>query len=94
MIQNLHQEFMNRNKTHHNILDIRNIGVILAITIKSDSNETYFNYLRDNIYDFFIEKNILVRPLGNVIYVMPPYCISKEELNLIYRTILDLLNKI
>ena len=94
MIQNSHQLFMKENQNHPHILDVRNIGVILAITIKSDSNETYFNYLRDNIYDFFIERKIILRPLGNVIYVMPPYCISKDELKLIYTTILELLDKI
>ena len=94
MIQNSHLQFISKNKNNNQIIDVRNLGVILAITIKSDSNETYFNYLRDNIYDFFIERKIILRPLGNVIYVMPPYCISNEELHIIYSAILELLKRL
>lgn len=39
---------------------------------------------------FFYERGILLRPLGNVVYVLPPYCISKQELQSIY-SILELL---
>ncbi|MAJ44208.1 MAG: adenosylmethionine--8-amino-7-oxononanoate transaminase [Candidatus Marinimicrobia bacterium] len=94
MIRKSHIDFIRENKNNNQILDIRNIGVILAITIKSDSNESYFNYLRDNIYDYFIKRKIILRPLGNVIYVMPPYCISSDELQLIYFTILELLKSL
>ena len=94
MIRQSHLQFIEENKNKNQILDIRNLGVILAITIKSDNNETYFNYLRDNIYDFFIERKIILRPLGNVIYIMPPYCISSEELQIVYNAIIELLEKL
>ena len=94
MIQNSHLQFIEENKNNNQISDIRNIGVIIAITIKSESNETYFNYLRDNIYDFFIERKIILRPLGNVIYIMPPYCICSEELQFVYNTILELFERL
>ena len=94
MIKNSHLQFIKKNKNNNQILDIRNLGVILAITIKSDSKYTYFNYMRDNIYNFFIQRKIILRPLGNVIYIMPPYCISSEEIQIIYNAILELLEKL
>jgi adenosylmethionine-8-amino-7-oxononanoate aminotransferase len=36
---------------------------------------------------FFLERGILLRPLGNVIYVMPPYCVIPAELDLVYDAI-------
>ncbi|HXA01099.1 MAG TPA: hypothetical protein VNW99_03870, partial [Cytophagaceae bacterium] len=52
----------------------------------------YFNNLRDYSYDFFMKRDILLRPLGNVIYFLPPYIITKEERAKVYQAILDLLN--
>ena len=36
---------------------------------------------------FFRDRDILLRPLGNTIYVMPPYCITAEQLESVYRVI-------
>ncbi|RWC88894.1 MAG: adenosylmethionine--8-amino-7-oxononanoate aminotransferase BioA, partial [Mesorhizobium sp.] len=33
---------------------------------------------------FFLERGFLVRPLGNVIYVLPPYCLTSDELDRLY----------
>jgi adenosylmethionine---8-amino-7-oxononanoate aminotransferase len=40
--------------------------------------------MRDRLYHFFLNKGILLRPLGNVLYVLPPYCIQADELKFIY----------
>jgi len=39
------------------------------------------------MYDFFMERGIILRPLGNIIYIIPPYCITEVELNSIYQAI-------
>jgi adenosylmethionine-8-amino-7-oxononanoate aminotransferase len=36
---------------------------------------------------FFLARGVLLRPLGNTIYVMPPYCVTGEELDLVYAVI-------
>ncbi len=69
------------------VRSIRNLGVILAIELETNQETSYINEARSTIYDYFLEKNILLRPLGNVLYVLPPYCITNEELQTIYQAI-------
>ena len=72
----------------------RNLGTITALEIKTGDNTSYFNTLRDTIYQHFMRKNILLRPLGNIIYVLPPYCITADELKHIYSEIELFLNQL
>ncbi len=60
------------------------MGTILAMDFESNEQTSYFNPLRDRLYQFFLGKGIILRPLGNTVYVMPPYCISNEELVMVY----------
>lgn len=86
MIANAHFNFVKKWKGHPKLKRCESLGTILALEYK-DKNCTYFSTLSDSLYQFFIERKILLRPLGNVLYVLPPYCISKDELTLIYNTI-------
>ncbi len=48
------------------------------------------------LYNFFAKMGLLLRPLGNTIYVMPPYCTAADELERVYAAIAkaaDLLNE-
>ncbi len=78
--------------SHPKITDIRIQGTILAIELYTSEGTSYFSNIRDIAYQFFIEKGILIRPLGNVIYLLPPYCISEEDLSYIYECIEEFLN--
>jgi adenosylmethionine-8-amino-7-oxononanoate aminotransferase len=81
-------------QTHARVKDIRRCGTILAIELETGTDTGYLNGQRDFIYRFFLERNILMRPLGNIIYVLPPYCITTEQLDEIYQQIESLLNTI
>ena len=50
--------------------------------------------MRDVMYRFFISKKIVLRPIGNVIYLLPPYCISNEELEYVYASIREFLEQL
>ena len=93
-ISTQHHQFVSNVMNHPHVEDARALGVVLAVSVKSGSEESYFNYLRDRLYNFFIHRKILLRPLGNVIYIMPPYCIADEELNMVYTAIYDLLDEL
>lgn len=82
-----HLAFVEQIKNNPNIAFPRVKGTILALDVKSDAQTNYANAVRDEINHFFLDRGILLRPLGNTLYVMPPYCISKEDLAFIYKTI-------
>jgi len=79
-----HEQFALRIFGHTKVRTIRQTGTILAIEWETGNNTSYFNSLRDDLYNFFLEQDIILRPLGNIIYIMPPYCITNEQLDYIY----------
>jgi adenosylmethionine---8-amino-7-oxononanoate aminotransferase len=86
-----HTIFLERMKGCKGVKDIRSLGTILAIELASFGDTSYFNEARHKLYPFFLERNILLRPLGNVVYILPPYIISDAELDKIYEAIEELL---
>ena len=91
-IENAHQNFSKKLLGHPLVKNLRQQGVILAFDIDNAHNTSYFNNLRDRIWQFFINKKLLLRPLGNTVYILPPYCITAEELTKVYNGIEELLN--
>jgi adenosylmethionine-8-amino-7-oxononanoate aminotransferase len=90
-ISGRHKEFAEKIKSNKKVKEVRCLGTILAIEFSGE--EGYFSKMRNEIYQFFISKGILIRPLGNVIYLVPPYCISDEDLDYIYNAIIEFLEK-
>jgi adenosylmethionine-8-amino-7-oxononanoate aminotransferase len=86
-ISHAHGEFVAKNKGRKAVNKMRCLGTILTIELQTSEGTSYFNEIRNKIYSFFLERNILLRPLGNVFYVLPPYVISEKELNAIYTAI-------
>ncbi len=41
-----------------------------------------------------MEKSVYLRPLGNTLYLMPPYCITEDELNTVYQVIRSILTEL
>lgn len=87
-----HHLFLNQIKTHPLVADVRQTGTILALEVANKNKSTYFSDIKDKAYDFFIEKGLLIRPLGNVIFLNPPYCITTDELKFAYNTITEFLD--
>ncbi len=79
-----HAGFIKRIGEHMRVESARQTGTILAIEWRTETGTSYFDDLRDLLYDYFLNRGILMRPLGNVIYVLPPYCISDEDLDHVY----------
>ena len=91
-ISSHHKTFITKINNHAAVEDARSLGTILAIELKTTGRSSYSNDIRKRIYQFFIDRDILLRPLGNTFYVVAPYCISGDELNHIYTTIEEFLN--
>jgi adenosylmethionine-8-amino-7-oxononanoate aminotransferase len=79
-----HTRFIDRVKSSASIKEIRSLGTILAVELNSHQKSSYSNNLRMEISKFFMDNNILLRPLGNIFYLVPPYCITNSELEFIY----------
>ncbi|MES2701369.1 MAG: adenosylmethionine--8-amino-7-oxononanoate transaminase [Bacteroidota bacterium] len=90
-ISDAHAAFAATTTGHACINDIRHLGTILAIELTSDS-ASYHSNMRDMLYKFFLDRGIIMRPLGNIIYILPPYCITTHELQTIYFAITELLH--
>lgn len=83
-----HLEFSKQLEGHSLIEEVRQLGTILAIELKADKTG-YVSDIRNKLYDHFISEGVLLRPLGNVIYILPPYCITDEELSSVYNCVIS-----
>jgi adenosylmethionine-8-amino-7-oxononanoate aminotransferase len=90
-VNHCHLDFENKIKNHPKVRTTRVLGVIFALEIKSDKKESYYGTLRNKLYYFFIENGVILRPVGNVVYVLPPYVITNCQLQKVYQTIEDAL---
>jgi adenosylmethionine-8-amino-7-oxononanoate aminotransferase len=82
-----HLAFQDKIKTHTKVKTTRVLGTIFALEIKIDAVESYYGSMRNKLYDFFIENGIIIRPVGNIVYILPPYVITDEQLQKVYAVI-------
>jgi adenosylmethionine-8-amino-7-oxononanoate aminotransferase len=66
----------------------RTCGTISALDLVVD-DQGYLASVGPKLYEFFLSRGLLLRPLGNTIYLMPPYCITRDELARAYDAIRD-----
>lgn len=66
--------------------NIRRTGTITALDLKVD-DAGYLANAGPKLQAFFASRNVLLRPLGNTIYVMPPYCVTQDDIDAIYAAI-------
>lgn len=93
-INKQHLLFKEKIEKHPRVANVRIKGVILAFEIVREEGEDYYSDFRNRLYEFFIENGIILRPVGNVIYVLPPYIISDQLLANIYEIVQLAIEKI
>ncbi|MEO6520904.1 MAG: adenosylmethionine--8-amino-7-oxononanoate transaminase [Mucilaginibacter sp.] len=86
-IEERHARFALKIGHHPKLKEVRQIGTIIAMEWETGGQTSYFSNLRDKLYQHFLKAGIILRPLGNVLYILPPYCISNEQLDYIYTEI-------
>jgi adenosylmethionine-8-amino-7-oxononanoate aminotransferase len=82
-----HLQFQKHIELHPKVTTTRVLGVIFALEIETDSAASYYGTLRNKLYDFFIENGIILRPVGNIVYILPPYIITDEQLQKVYEVV-------
>jgi adenosylmethionine-8-amino-7-oxononanoate aminotransferase len=85
-IARIHSERLEALRDLHQVGETRQIGTIGAIELRAE-DAGYLSSMRPKLYQFFLERGVLLRPLGNVVYVLPPYVISPDELHRVYDVI-------
>ncbi|MBB5437379.1 adenosylmethionine-8-amino-7-oxononanoate aminotransferase [Pedobacter sp. AK017] len=93
-IESRHQIFSESIIGHPKLKNVRQNGTILVMEWQTEGDTSYLNGLRDRLYLYFLERGIILRPLGNILYILPPYVISDEDLAYIYQNILTALEEI
>lgn len=91
-IAQAHKSFIETHGSNPIFKSARSLGTILSLEIEVGAESSYFSSIRTDAYQFFLENELLMRPLGNVIFVNPPYCISPTELSNVYEKIMEFLN--
>ena len=88
----LQKTFIESIQLHQQVKNARCFGTIAAIELQTDGESNYFNSKGKEAYQFLLKKGIILRPLGNVITIIPPYCISEEDLKIVYQGVIEYLN--
>ena len=72
---------------HPRIINPRQLGTVIAVEVEG-AGDGYMSDLGPRLKAAFTQRDVLLRPLGNTVYVMPPYCIGEDDLTRIHDTIL------
>lgn len=86
-IHQSHLAFESKIKVHPKVKTTRVLGVIFALEVKTESEESYYGTMRNKLYHFFIENGVILRPVGNIVYILPPYVMTSPQLEKVYDTI-------
>ncbi len=91
----LHQYLMDIHwRDHPALINHRICGTIAAVDLKGQGEDSYFNSVAGQLREKFLQEGLLVRPLGKVIYLMPPYCIDDSTLERAYKTIAKVISSV
>lgn len=94
IISELNCSFAQNLSSHSKVKEVRVKGTILAIELNTGEKSDYLNEIKHFLFPYFLKHGIIVRPLGNIVYIVPPYCITENELKHVYNTIINCLEEI
>ena len=81
---------------HNNVVELRQTGMITAFELAQDKiTKQLFPWQERRgltVYNYALKHNLLIRPLGNTIYFMPPYVITQEEIDLMTNVVKEAIN--
>jgi adenosylmethionine-8-amino-7-oxononanoate aminotransferase len=92
-IAKIHEERLPKLAGHPAVADTRMIGTVAALELRAE-DASYLSELRPKLYSFFLDKGVLLRPLGNIVYILPPYITSREDLHYVYDVIAESLDMV
>ena len=87
-----HQRAVTHFRQRPDVRNPRSMGTILAMEVIGDDN-SYTATIGPTLNRMFLEQNVLLRPMGSTLYVLPPYCISPDDLEHLYDCIDNTLDR-
>ncbi|MCO4099057.1 MAG: adenosylmethionine--8-amino-7-oxononanoate transaminase [Gemmatimonas sp.] len=81
-IEQLHTEQLSVLRGARGVKAVRQIGTVAAVEL--DAPAGYLSDIGRELAAFSLQQGVLIRPLGNVAYCLPPYCTTNDELRLVY----------
>ncbi len=82
-----HGKAVSRFEAREDVDAVRHQGTLLALDVRVEGTQGYLSALGPKLYEAVLAQDILLRPIGNTIYVLPPYCITPDELECVYSCI-------
>jgi len=79
---------LNRFRDDRRFENVRQTGTITAMDFKA-ADAGYLAQIGLRLRACFRTAGVLLRPLGNTVYVLPPYCVTPDDLQMIYNAIYD-----
>ena len=79
---------------HHRLKRVRVCGTIVAADVIVEGEEGYLHEVGPLLREQFLARGFLLRPLGNSVYVLPPYCIERLQLASIYDCFCELIDSL
>lgn len=70
------------------VAETRHLGTVGIVELVAEDSG-YLSAMKPKLYRFFLDRGVLLRPLGNVVYVLPPYVIAPDELHRVYDVIVE-----
>jgi adenosylmethionine-8-amino-7-oxononanoate aminotransferase len=86
MLEHMHRERLAPFRSDARFIDIRQRGTIVALDLDVPTSG-YLSHVGPRLRAFFRQRDLLIRPLGNVIYLMTPYCVTPDDLDRAYAAI-------
>ncbi len=86
-IEKRHQQFLKKVQNHPKVKSVRQLGVIFALDLNVQMER--YGDLRNKLFQYFMKNGVFLRPLGNTVYILPPFVITDAELERIYTIIED-----
>lgn len=80
-----HRHHLERLGSHPMVANTRTIGTVAAFDLSGPDG--YLSAIGTELGQFALARDVLLRPLGNVVYVLPPYCTTTGDLDNIYSVI-------
>lgn len=84
---------LNELQTDPRFANLRQLGTIAAFEV-ADIQPGYLADVALNLRARLLERGVLLRPLGSTVYIMPPYCTTKDDLRFVYNALSETVDEV